>query len=260
MLTRYAETKLCKHGLMTYNPNDAYVGRSLQVYGEFSEAEVQYLLEQISEDSVIVDVGANIGAITVPMAQKCHKGRVISIEPMLVNFHFLCANVVTNSLLHVVPIHAAAGTECKNITVPFLDPRKPHNFGGMNIQIDAPGMPTQMLTIDSLGLNRCDLIKIDVEGMEPDVLKGAAETIKKFRPLLYVEADREESYDETVRLLTDYRYDIVDHKPPLFAFPNYTNQPKNLFGIIVSHNLICRPRPLLKPDRNQAALVHEEKD
>lgn len=258
-MTRYAETKLCKHGLMTYNPNDAYVGRSFQLYGEFSEAEVSYLLEQVEEDSIVVDVGANIGALTVPIAQKCHRGRVVAIEAQLVNFHFLCANVVTNSLLHVIPIHAAAGTECKPITVPFLDPRKPHNFGGLNIQVDAPGMPVSMITVDSLGLNRCDLIKIDVEGMEPDVLKGAAETIKKFRPMLYVEADREESYTETMELITSMHYDIVDHKPQLFNFPNFANQPKNVFGVIVSHNLICRPRPIpATPPLRDESLHHEQ--
>ena len=242
MIKRYAETKLCRHGLMTYNTNDLYVGRSFQLYGEFSGIEVDWLLGQLAEDSHVVDVGANIGALTVLFATRCHKGRVFAIEPQVFAFHMLCANIVTNSLIHAMPINCAAGSECKTISVPCMDPLRTNNFGGLDIRVDAPGMPVQMITVDSLGLQKCDLIKIDVEGMEPDVLRGAVKTIEKFRPLLYVEADRPDSREETIELIESFGYDMEPHEPPLFSPNNYAGRMENVFANIVSMNLMCRPR------------------
>jgi hypothetical protein len=65
----YNQLKECRHGRMLYNINDKYVGRSLDVYGEFCEAELTLLKSFVRPSDIIIEVGANIGTHTVPFAQ-----------------------------------------------------------------------------------------------------------------------------------------------------------------------------------------------
>ena len=53
--------KTCRHGLMVYNRNDAYIGRSLDLYGEFSQGETELFQQVVGIGDVVIEVGANIG-------------------------------------------------------------------------------------------------------------------------------------------------------------------------------------------------------
>ena len=57
----YIAVKRCKHGYLMYNTNDMYIGRSLDVYGEWCETELDLLSDYIKPGDTILDVGANIG-------------------------------------------------------------------------------------------------------------------------------------------------------------------------------------------------------
>ncbi len=62
---RHMRMKQCRHGVMLYNINDMYVGRSLDLYGEFSEGEAAMLGQILRPGMVVCDIGANIGCHTV---------------------------------------------------------------------------------------------------------------------------------------------------------------------------------------------------
>ena len=94
-----------------------------------------------------------------------------------------------------------------------------------------------MVTLDSLKLGRCTLIKVDVEGMERQVLEGAAKTIAACLPILYVENDRREKAAELVRYIDGLGYAMYWHLPPLFNPNNFLQNPDNVFGNIVSANV-----------------------
>ena len=96
-----------------------------------------------------------------------------------------------------------------------------------------------MVTIDGLQLPRCDLLKVDVEGMELPVLRGAADTIRKFHPILYVENDRLESSPALIEYLLALDYQLYWHLPPLFHPANFFENPVNVFGNVVSSNMLC---------------------
>ena len=66
------------------------------------------------------------------------------------------------------------------------------NFGGVAVGGAAEGERVPVLTVDGLNVPACRLIKIDVEGAEESVLRGAVQTIGRYRPVLYVENDRKE--------------------------------------------------------------------
>src|SRR3981081_993706 len=61
--------KRCKHGAMMFYANDEYIGRSLDLYGEFSEGEMELFDDYLRAGMTVVDVGANIGVHTVYFAR-----------------------------------------------------------------------------------------------------------------------------------------------------------------------------------------------
>src|SRR5260370_34852291 len=86
------------------------------------------------------------------------------------------------------------------------------------------------------------MLKADVEGMEVDVLAGARQTIKKFRPVLYVENDREAHSEELITLIEELGYSMWWHLPKMFNPNNFAKNPNNIFGRIVSINLLDLPK------------------
>ena len=88
---------------------------------------------------------------------------------------------------------------------------------------------------------RCHFMKVDVEGMEVSAIEGAAETIRRHRPLLYVENDRREHSDALIRLIASLDYRLYWHLPRLFNPDNFAANPDNVFGDIISRNMLCVP-------------------
>jgi hypothetical protein len=78
--------------------------------------------------------------------------------------------------------------------------------------------------------------------MEIDVLTGARDTIGKFRPVLYVENDRESHSEELITLLGELGYDVWWHLPRMFNPDNFAKNPENVFGRVISINLLCLPK------------------
>ena len=190
---REVRLKATRHGLMLYHSKDAYVGRSLDLYGEFSEGEVGLFRQLLRPGTVVLDVGANIGAHTLYFAQAVGRGGVVvAYEPQRVIHQMLCANLALNGIVNVRTLLAGAGRERGLAQVPLLDYTAANNFGGVSLGAGEASEPVDIIPVDALGLARCGLIKIDVEGMEGEVLAGAASTIARHRPVLYVENDRRE--------------------------------------------------------------------
>jgi FkbM family methyltransferase len=246
-------TKRCRHGDMTYRTNDLYIGRSFELYGEFSEGEVELFRRVVHAGQIVLDVGANIGAHTVPLAKLVGRtGRVLAFEPQRTVFYTLCGNVAQNNLELVVHCyHAAVGEQPGTIAVPELDPDAEQNFGGLSLAgvTEPAGLSSvPVIRIDDLRLSKCDFIKIDVEGMERAVLVGASETIRRCRPLLYIEDDRREQSPALRRYLASLGYEMFMHNPLLFNPKNFLDNRENVFGNIVSQNLFAHhvetPSPL----------------
>ena len=75
--------------------------------------------------------------------------------------------------------------------------------------------------------------------MEEEVLRGATDTLRRCQPMVYVEYIRHQP--SLLQHLTDLGYRIQRHAPPLFAPNNFARNPSNVFGNIVSKNLIATP-------------------
>jgi FkbM family methyltransferase len=227
--------KRCRHGWFMYNRNDQFVGRSLDHYGEWCEAELEILTPLLRPGRVVLDVGAFIGTHTVFFAQKVGPGgRVYAIEPQRHAFQMLCGNVALNALTNVkcLPYVAAATAGWRQLGE--VPPTRSGNFGGTQALVVPRGEQTRMIRIDDLELQRCDVIKIDVEGMEAEVIAGAEATLGRFRPVIYCENNRKESSPAILQALSRLGYKAWWH------LVNYYN-PRNFFA--VGENVFARYWP-----------------
>jgi FkbM family methyltransferase len=255
------KTKLCRYGEMIYRPNDVYIGRSLELYGEFSEQEVQLFRAVVRPGQTVLDVGANIGAHTAALAKLVGPtGKVLAFEPQRGLYYVLCGNVAQNNLHQVRCYQAAVGERSGTIAVPEFDTDAEVNYGGIGLADGLSSGSSEMvplLKIDDLQLTACHFIKADVEGMEERVLMGAAQTIRRFRPLLYVEDDRPDRSSDLRSCLFELGYELYVHRPELYNPANFAGHRENVFGRIVSINLFAHHVESPSPIRvEQFALEH----
>ena len=233
----------CRHGEMIFNRNDLYIGRSLQLYGEFSELEVDLLRRLIQPGAVVVEAGANIGSLTVALSRIVGPtGAVIAFEPQRLVFHLLCANLALNSIANVFAYQKAIGASRGSLLVPQLDPESPNNFGGLSLGQAQAGEPVEVTALDDMRFPRLDLLKADVEGMESQVLEGASNTVAQHRPILYLEDDRAEASAALRQRIASLGYRMYRHTPTLFNHENFARNPENVFPQLASGNLLAVPK------------------
>jgi FkbM family methyltransferase len=238
--------KACRHGRMVYNINDQFIGRSLDLYGEWCEGEIALLKQLIRPTDTIVDVGAYIGTHTLAFAKFASGGGgVVAFEPQRLIFQTLCGNAALNSLTNVRAFQYACGEEQDTILVPEIDPATSSNFGGLQLgqqqtgEQQRTGEQVAMIRLDDLELPACGLIKIDVEGMELDVLKGAKETIERCKPVIYAANDRPDRRDALIRHIASLGYRMYWHLVSLFNPDNFLKQSENVWPNIAARNMLC---------------------
>lgn len=140
---------------------------------------------------VLVDAGANIGLLAIPMAQLiANKGGMLhAFEPQRMMAYALCGGVALNDLSNVIVHNKALGERTGYLKASMPDYSQPQDFGQFSLVNSSSNMAEniELTTIDALALSRLDFLKADVEGMEIDLLKGAANTIKIHRPWCWIE-------------------------------------------------------------------------
>jgi FkbM family methyltransferase len=239
----YVAVKQCRHGVFAYNVNDRYIGKSLDVYGEWAEAELDLLSQVLQPGDIVLDVGANIGTHTVPLAKKVGEtGLVVAFEPQRLTFQFLCGNVALNALTNVVCQNVVVSDAAGHATIPTLDPTIEWNFGSLPSEGHKEGERVPAIRIDDLKLGRCNLMKIDVEGAETRVLHGARATIKGRRPVLFVENNTENGSAAILKALDQLEYSCWWHIPHYFNPNNYFGSTERLFRNYYEANVLAFPR------------------
>jgi FkbM family methyltransferase len=226
-----------KYGRTYYFRHDEYVGKSIFQYGEFSPEECTYLINLANiRKGTVLDIGANIGCISQALAVAGH--RVWAWEPQPELYKLLVLNTMG---LTVNLANCALGAKPGTAYMPLVDYSKPGNFGGLGL--GSGKLPVEVQTLDTYCLDNISLIKIDVEGFEEEVLLGALDTIERNKPIIYLEADREQNLPKLRSLLDKIGYTYSEHKPPLFSKDNYFHNPKLIWDQpYVSLNWDCRPK------------------
>ncbi|WP_245636782.1 FkbM family methyltransferase [Azospirillum thiophilum] len=232
-----------RHGLMMYRRTDTVVGRSLDYYGEYFEQEVALFRQCVRPGDRVIDVGANIGAHTVALARLVGPtGRVLALEPIDANHRLLCGNLALNGLDWADGMLAAAGATDGILHLAGVAMEEDGNYGALSLDtlsLGAPAgdRPVPVHRLDGLahdGAGRIRLIKIDVEGMEAQVLEGARALIARDRPVLYVENDRPDKSAALIRLLEELGYACYWYLPAFHNPANFAGRSEPIFG----HGLI----------------------
>jgi FkbM family methyltransferase len=199
---------------------DCYIAATVREYGEYSEAEVDVFRRFIRHDDICIDAGALFGEHTLAMAELCPRGAVLAFEPQRIPFQILCGNMQLNSIDNVDASKSALG---EGDAVSSVLPFEPRLIAPWGLQTLAPPgenrEPIRVRSIDSLMLSRLDFVKLDVEGFEAAIIRGAVETIARTLPVLYLEFNS--NRPELLALLTSLGYSAFRHFAPVDRDPNY---------------------------------------
>jgi FkbM family methyltransferase len=157
----------------------------------YEAEELKLVVRRLSEGTVFVDVGSSVGAFTLPAAKRVGStGRVIAIEPSPRVFPYLQRNVERNGLRNVT-LKRCAVTDLNQGMVQFYEAPVEHfGMGSLAPQFQAAPTEVTAQTLDSLLLEeaaaRADVLKVDVEGFEASVFRGAERLLAGPSPPLVV--------------------------------------------------------------------------
>jgi FkbM family methyltransferase len=211
--------KRCRYGWMLFT--GPHIGKCFELYGEYSEAEVAMMRNFVGPGATVIDVGANIGDMTLPLSLAVgDAGKVFAIESHAETFNVLCANLALNGIRNTLPVNAfvAASPDVETASARW----------GKHAYVSERWSPPFM-ALDDLALERCDLIKVDVDGNELQVLQSGAMQIERLRPVLYFEnEDKERSPALCEFVMRTLGYELYFHPAPVLA-------PDNFFGNTVNH-------------------------
>lgn len=154
---------------------------------DYVQAQIDRL---VSKDSVCVDVGANLGYVSVYLAKRCR--RLWSIEPQPTVFLQLCCNLFLNECFNVTPLNiAATSTTCKLEFAPyqsgwvgtddFTHYDKIRSIGSISLRQSESGVISG-LPLDLAVTGPVDFIKVDAQGADIDVILGAKRILTDYRP------------------------------------------------------------------------------
>lgn len=183
------ETRLVDNGRYKVHVihDDLYIGRTIAAGYEWDGWMRRDILAHYKPGTDILDIGANIGYNTLMFSDY---GPVHAFEPV---FHeVVTKNVEANNLRHEVTVHPIALSSEKGACDLHLPPREHGmmNYGGTSLVdygTDTAAIPAVRDRLDDVYHGTPSIIKIDVEHHEMEVLRGAAQTLEKHRPMLLIE-------------------------------------------------------------------------
>jgi FkbM family methyltransferase len=196
--------------------------------GLYEGATSRRLLEFVRPGSIVVDIGANVGAHTLPLARAVGPaGRVIAVEPTDAAFERLRTNCALNPDLEdrITTVHAALGPPGGTVEAGYYSAWPLMPSGSLHpilMGAEQPAADARFFTLDdlldSLALSPVALIKIDVDGRELDVLKGAAKVLLRDCPIVvfelcpYLLTERGHSAGDVVAFFASNGYELLDER------------------------------------------------
>ena len=165
-----------------YDSADRFVGEQIAA-DAYEPYESELFLSHLNEDSVLIDVGANIGYYTMLAASKIKSGKIYAFEPNRRNFHILQMNMILNDIRNVELFQMAVSDTTGTAQLYLSE----DNFGDHQLYTSTRSRfeEVKVSTLDEL---KCEtptflVVKIDTQGSDFKVLRGMAEIISKSRDL-----------------------------------------------------------------------------
>lgn len=220
---------------LTVNIDTVYPIERQMLSGKYDPSSCTVFERFLTAGSVAMDVGANVGALTFLMAKLVGKdGLVLAVEPGPPTYTRLRNNLELNpSMKEIIRLFNVGLSDKEGVLYWQEDSDNRGNAGLLN----NTGLPVKVTTIDDLlsqeGVKKLDFVKIDVEGMELEVIKGGIKSFSQYRPILYY---------ETLETFKDLRGgDIfleIEHVLGAIGYQTYCSVRK---GIVKTSSLNYRP-------------------
>jgi len=184
------------YGQVLVNRHDINQTRYLLEYGHpVDHQEIESIAQFIEPGTAAIDVGACFGLWTLGFAKRAVA--VYTFEPQRMLYNSICGTLALNSVENVFTFNWAVGEQVGVAEIPKPDYHKQSQFGGVPLvhspakcnigQETASVESVHLATLDSLKFPPISLVKIDAEGLDLDVIRGAENTIKEHRPVVYFE-------------------------------------------------------------------------
>lgn len=179
------------------------ISLTISEHGSWEGHLVNLYYRLLKPNSVVIDIGANIGYHSIHLGKIVGSGgKVFSFEPQKLIYDILSANILKNGLSNVIYQHNFGLSSEEGILylsnledVSYTNGMI--NFGGVKLNNETTGgARVTVKTLDDIFTGDVDLMKIDIEGMESEVILGSSNTIKKSLPMIFVEIsqDHDELY------------------------------------------------------------------
>ena len=194
---------------------DAYIKKIIESTGEWEKNVYTAYKELLNKDSIVIEVGAHVGTHTVEISKLSKHVYTFEIQRFL--NQLLSYNLIHNECFNVTNFLEIVGNNNSLLPIEEIsyDIDRVFNTGVMTVQgLNKPwGYPILQTKLDDKFnfLTRCDLLKIDAEGSEIDVIKGAIKLINKTKPAILIEFDGDKDKQEIFNLLPNYKFkDVID--------------------------------------------------
>jgi FkbM family methyltransferase len=221
-----------RYGVINAVSSDNLVVHSLSQLGEWMEQELDLLSAFVEEGQTVVEFGADYGAHTLWLSRAVGaRGEVHTAEPRRLEFQQLCANLALNGLTNVHTLPMWLGRHSNHAQLMDLLP----NIG------TAANERVRVTSIDSLGLEALHLLKVNQPAAIGEVLSGSDDTVRRYRPVIYLRLGALEQSGNEVKAVKDLGYRCWSHLPYLFNKDNYADHTDNLFPGRVFQNVIAAP-------------------
>lgn len=229
---------------MLYNQYDHYIGKSIELYGEYCEHEISLFSRLVKPTDTVWEIGSNTGSQSTALSKMVPQGKFVGFEPQIELYKIFTSNLTLNNCENAMPLCFALGDEDGIIDLPGMNYHQPNNFGALTLlgEKHASKDKVELRKIDSLTwLPPPNFIKMDVEGMEVNVLNGGKKVIAEHMPIMYVENDRVEHSEKLIETLWDFGYKLFWHITTYYNQNNYFNNKSNIYGNTASYNMLCVP-------------------
>ncbi len=224
---------------ITYNPNTD-IGKNLFFKGEFEKKELELCKKYIKTDAIVLDIGANIGLHSIYFSRVANKGLVFSFEPSLDTYSLLLNNI--RNIDNILPLNIAISDSNKIAELYEASDSAYSSLKDTKRKVIKNRLKIICCKLDdfisSFNLSHIDFVKIDVEGLEQDVLEGMLWIMNKYHPAIFCEiyqgSNSNENPEETIRFVIDREYnafvfngnDLIKYQKHDDRFYNYLFLPK----------------------------------
>ncbi len=186
------------YGPMLVNTHDPAMSLLRESVGEIKE------LQQFAH-GVVLDIGANVGSHSINWAKVTQQ--IHAFEPHPTTFNNLCANLLLHMAQNVTPYNVALGAYNGEAMLDDFDITQPHySMGAFIGQVGVQSIRVPMRTIDSYNFSPVHFIKIDTEGSEFEILKGANLTLQRESPIVFVEIHKTELIEPILTFMGERHY------------------------------------------------------